>query len=108
MLKEKRWQEIQEILKNDGEVSVRTLAENFCVSEMTIRRDLQGMYQKGLIERIHGGAMLTRGRNLLQVPIADAPLRARRGETGHCPGGGSNDPPRRKNLYCRRHHHLSG
>jgi DeoR/GlpR family transcriptional regulator of sugar metabolism len=69
MLKEKRWQEIQEIIKNDGEVSVSSLAKNFSVSEMTIRRDLQGMYQKGLIERIHGGAILTKGRNLLQAPI---------------------------------------
>jgi DeoR family transcriptional regulator of aga operon len=69
MFKEIRWQKIQDIINNDGKAEVGKLAEKFGVSEMTIRRDLQIMYQKGLIERTHGGAVLTKGRNLLQAPI---------------------------------------
>jgi DeoR/GlpR family transcriptional regulator of sugar metabolism len=69
MFKEIRWQKIQEIINNNGKVEVSELAEMFAVSEMTIRRDLQALYQKGLIERTHGGAILTREHNLLQAPI---------------------------------------
>ena len=69
MFKEIRWQRIQEILNTDGKVDVSGLAEMFSVSEMTIRRDLLVLNQKGLIERTHGGAVLTRDRNLLQAPI---------------------------------------
>lgn len=69
MFKEMRWQKIQEIVNNDGKAEVGELAQFFGVSEMTIRRDLQAMYQKGLIERTHGGAVLTRERNLLAAPI---------------------------------------
>lgn len=69
MAKEIRWQKIQKILNSDGKVDVGELAEMFSVSEMTIRRDLTAMGQKGLIERTHGGAVLAPERNLLQAPI---------------------------------------
>jgi DeoR/GlpR family transcriptional regulator of sugar metabolism len=67
--KETRFQKIQEIIRNNGEATVEELAETFGVSEMTIRRDLNTMVQKGLIERTHGGAVVTQDRNLLQSPI---------------------------------------
>jgi DeoR/GlpR family transcriptional regulator of sugar metabolism len=69
MFKEIRWQKIQEIINHAGKIEVGELAEMFAVSEMTIRRDLQALDQKGLIERTHGGAVLTREHNLLQAPI---------------------------------------
>ncbi len=69
MFKEERWQKIQDIIANDGKVEVSELAAKFGVSPMTIRRDLQAMTQKGLIERTHGGAVLTKTRNLLQLPV---------------------------------------
>ena len=69
MFKERRWQEIQKIINDEGKVEVSELAGRFGVSAMTIRRDLQAMYQEGLVERTHGGAILTRDRNLLQTPI---------------------------------------
>jgi len=69
MIKEIRWQKIQKILTTDGKVDVSELSEMFAVSEMTIRRDLTAMGQKGLIERTHGGAVLAREHNLLQAPI---------------------------------------
>ncbi len=69
MYKEIRWQKIQDLLNSDGKVDVRELAELFSVSEMTIRRDLMTLDQKGLIERTHGGAVTARERNLIQSPI---------------------------------------
>ena len=69
MFKETRWQKIQEIVNNDGMVQVNKLADQFGVSSMTIRRDLQSMYEKGMIERTHGGAVLVSKRNLLQPPV---------------------------------------
>jgi DeoR/GlpR family transcriptional regulator of sugar metabolism len=69
LFKESRFEKIQEIIRNDGEAKVDKLAEIFGVSEMTIRRDLNSMVQKGLIERTHGGAVVTKERNLLPSPI---------------------------------------
>jgi DeoR/GlpR family transcriptional regulator of sugar metabolism len=69
MFKESRWQKIQEIVNKDGTVKVNELAEMLNVSTMTIRRDLQGMLDKGLIERTYGGAVLAKERNLLQTPL---------------------------------------
>jgi DeoR/GlpR family transcriptional regulator of sugar metabolism len=40
-------------------VRVSTLSELMGVSEVTIRRDLEGLERRGLLERTHGGAVLT-------------------------------------------------
>ena len=69
MLKELRWQQIQEIINKDGIVRVNELAELFGVSNMTIRRDLQSMYDNGLIERTYGGAVIAREQNILRTPV---------------------------------------
>jgi len=44
------------ILTEDGECSVDTLARRFEVSDMTIRRDLQVLADAGRVIRTHGGA----------------------------------------------------
>ncbi len=69
MFKENRWQKIQELVNKDGKVKVNELAELLGVSTMTIRRDLQSMFDKGLIERTYGGAVLSKKSNLLQTPV---------------------------------------
>ncbi len=69
MLKEIRQQKIQEIIHEKANAKVSELAEEFGVSQMTIRRDLQALHEKGLIERMHGGASLTTNYNLMQSPI---------------------------------------
>ncbi len=69
MFKESRFQKIQEIVNKNGAVKVNELAEILSVSTMTIRRDLQSMLSKGLIDRTYGGAILARQSNLLQMPI---------------------------------------
>ncbi len=69
IFKEERWQKIRDIMESEGKVSVSELAEMFGVSSMTIRRDLETISQRGLIERTHGGALLSKDYNLLQAPI---------------------------------------
>ena len=43
--------------RNRGRVSVDLLASSFAVTPQTIRRDLSELCQRGLLTRVHGGAM---------------------------------------------------
>jgi len=52
-----RSERILEELLRDGEVSVDRLAESFCVSRSTIRRNLSELEQLGLLRRNRGGAI---------------------------------------------------
>ena len=58
--KEERWQEILAILGEHGRIRVGRLAALLNVSEATVRRDLDVMQMQGLLQRTHGGAMLSR------------------------------------------------
>lgn len=53
-----RKQAILECLKKDNRIYVTDLSEKFSVSEVTIRKDLQELEYRGLLQRIHGGAAL--------------------------------------------------
>lgn len=57
MQKDKRQDFILEKLMLDGKVATQHLAEELLVSEDTIRRDLNEMAQKGLLSKVHGGAV---------------------------------------------------
>lgn len=52
-----RHRRIQELLRERQVVRVSALSELLGVSEVTIRRDLEAMERKGLLERTHGGAV---------------------------------------------------
>jgi DeoR family transcriptional regulator of aga operon len=54
---EERRLEIMKLLSRDGRVSVADLSQAFCVSEVTIRTDLQLLSEQSLIMRTHGGAV---------------------------------------------------
>jgi DeoR family fructose operon transcriptional repressor len=56
--KEERWQAILAILAEQGRIRVNGLAERLNVSEATVRRDLEAMQARGLLQRTHGGAVL--------------------------------------------------
>ena len=58
MLKSKRQEKILADLRQYQMMSVAELKENFDVSEITIRRDLDDMEQEGLLRRVHGGARI--------------------------------------------------
>ena len=56
-----RQSEIVEIARTDGRVVVEDLAHRFDVTLQTIRRDLTELADSGLLDRVHGGAVLRRG-----------------------------------------------
>jgi DeoR/GlpR family transcriptional regulator of sugar metabolism len=57
-----RQQRILEILRENFSVRSSRLSEMLSVSEMTIRRDLDALEKKGLVERTHGGAVFRQER----------------------------------------------
>jgi DeoR/GlpR family transcriptional regulator of sugar metabolism len=57
MLTTQRKQEILAILKRQGQVIAKDVAEAMSVSEDTIRRDLRELAQEGKLQRVHGGAL---------------------------------------------------
>ena len=54
-----RHRRIEGILRERRVVRVSTLSEQIGVSEVTIRRDLEALERRGILERTHGGAVLT-------------------------------------------------
>jgi DeoR/GlpR family transcriptional regulator of sugar metabolism len=44
-------------LGRDGTVKVADLVDRLGVSDMTVRRDLQALHRRGLLEKVHGGAL---------------------------------------------------
>src|SRR5690349_20980296 len=57
MLTKQRRQYILDVLKRDGQVVAKNLADELALSEDTIRRDLRDLAQEGLLQRVHGGAL---------------------------------------------------
>ncbi len=57
MLTTQRKSLILDILRRDGQVIAKRVAEDLALSEDTIRRDLREMAADGLLNRVHGGAM---------------------------------------------------
>jgi DeoR family transcriptional regulator of aga operon len=60
LLNEERRRAILDILKREGRVLVLDLARRFETSQVTIRKDLEGLHAHGLIHRTHGGALPAR------------------------------------------------
>ncbi|GII03796.1 DeoR/GlpR family DNA-binding transcription regulator [Planobispora takensis] len=56
MLAQQRQQAILERVRNHGGVRVADLVRDLGVSDMTIRRDLEVLAERGLLEKVHGGA----------------------------------------------------
>lgn len=53
-----RQERIRELLAGNGRLSVARLAARLRVAAMTIRRDLSGLEQAGVLTRTHGGCVL--------------------------------------------------
>lgn len=58
MLAAERENLIVELLHAQGSATFREIFARLNVSEMSVRRDLERLAQRGLIERVHGGARL--------------------------------------------------
>lgn len=59
MKPDKRKDKILEILKKNGTVRVTNLSKTLNVSEVTVRNYLTDMENKGLLTRVHGGAIFS-------------------------------------------------
>jgi DeoR/GlpR family transcriptional regulator of sugar metabolism len=57
-LADHRLELIMSELSARGECRTRQLAQQFALSEMTVRRDLAELEARGLLRRVHGGAVL--------------------------------------------------
>jgi DeoR family transcriptional regulator of aga operon len=66
LLIEERRRRICELLREEGRVTVESLAARFGTSQVTVRADLSMLESAGALTRTHGGA--------LSVPEADQPL----------------------------------
>lgn len=76
MLSAKRRMVIADGLQQAGSASVRELARDLNVSEVTIRRDLEHLERSGDVVRIHGGAMVPRKGTSFE-PLWDAKVALR-------------------------------
>jgi DNA-binding LacI/PurR family transcriptional regulator len=66
---EERHQALLRWLRAKGSIRVAEVAEELGVSAITIRRDVEHLASKGLLTRVHGGAMLP--ANLEPVPAGE-------------------------------------
>ncbi|MBR3768739.1 MAG: DeoR/GlpR transcriptional regulator [Clostridia bacterium] len=57
MFIEERHQEISEIIKENGKITVSEITQKYGISDESARRDLRLLEQKGLCKRTHGGAV---------------------------------------------------
>lgn len=57
MFAAERRQRIAELVRSNGAMSIRDLAEHVRSSEVTVRRDLRTLEEAGLLRRQHGGAL---------------------------------------------------
>lgn len=69
MLKDERQDLIVELVNDENIIEVSGLTKALNVTEMTIRRDLKELEEKGLLKRIHGGAKKV--RNLSSVEYSN-------------------------------------
>jgi DeoR family transcriptional regulator, glycerol-3-phosphate regulon repressor len=56
-----RQADIVAIAKSEGRVGVEALANRFSVTPQTIRKDLNDLCERGVLQRYHGGAVLASG-----------------------------------------------
>jgi len=60
---------IIQLIRKDGKVRVDNLAEQFEVSSVTIRNDLDFLEKKGILHRTHGGALIR--KNVYEDPTLE-------------------------------------
>ncbi len=70
MWSKERHQRIVKLLNTTSQVSAGTLADMLNVSRETVRRDLVELEHRGLVRRVHGGAVLPR-------PTSEEPFKKR-------------------------------
>ena len=64
MLTEERHAFILDQVKRSGSVTMTELCEQLGASESTVRRDLTQLDEKGLLKKVHGGAIAADDRSV--------------------------------------------
>lgn len=59
MLAEERFREIQKYVESHGTVTVQELTDLLNTSESTVRRDLTELHKRGILIKVHDGAVCT-------------------------------------------------
>src|SRR3954454_14642530 len=77
MLAQQRQQAILDLVQQHGGVRVADLVREFSVSDMTIRRDLEVLADRGLISKVHGGATTVGAGSTEEPGLADKSVRQR-------------------------------
>ncbi|HKM33328.1 MAG TPA: DeoR/GlpR family DNA-binding transcription regulator [Lachnospiraceae bacterium] len=65
MFIEERHQEIAEVIKTSGKITILEITRKYGISDESARRDLRLLEQKGVCKRTHGGAILPQQVNVL-------------------------------------------
>lgn len=60
---EERQSKILEYIAENGEIKIQDICAMFEISDMTARRDLNDLDRRGLLRRVHGGAVANLGRS---------------------------------------------
>jgi DeoR family transcriptional regulator, aga operon transcriptional repressor len=71
MLIDERRQHILSLIQRDGRVLVAELSDTLGISRITIRKDLDYLESKGLVQRTHGGALAPQGSALLDPSLKE-------------------------------------
>ncbi len=71
MLIEERRQHILGLAQREGRVRVRELSQVLGISQITIRKDLDSLQEKGLLPRSHGGALPGQPGALCDPPLQE-------------------------------------
>ncbi len=71
MLIDERRQHILSLIQRDGRVLVAELSDTLGISRITIRKDLDYLESKGLVQRTHGGALAPQGSALLDPSLQE-------------------------------------
>lgn len=71
MLIDERRNYLLNLIQRDGRVLVSELSDSLGVSRITIRKDLDYLESKGMLQRSHGGALLPQGGTLLDPALEE-------------------------------------
>ncbi len=71
MLVDERRQHVLALIQREGRAIVGELSEQLGISRITIRKDLEHLQSKGLIQRSHGGALLLQSNTLLDPSLTE-------------------------------------
>jgi DeoR family transcriptional regulator of aga operon len=71
LLIDERRQHILSLIENEGRVLVGELSHDLGISQITIRKDLEHLQSKGLLQRTHGGALRTQSSALFDPSLKE-------------------------------------